>query len=239
VNEVASTLLLAFKAMLAQELTSEYINKGMITLIPKSGDHSKLGNWRPITFLGSIYKILAKTLLRRIQEFLLFVIRPNQTGFVEGRNILDNNFLAEKALVWAPESSHDLVFLPFDFEKTFDKIEWGFLFPTLSKLGFCPTWIQWISSFYWLTSSLVKVNGELGEEFKLARSVRQGCPLAPYLFIFVMDVLGHIDAPPSSLCDPKRVQRVGFAELVRNLVPLPTSNIKRGRGVVLEAPGLN
>jgi hypothetical protein len=43
VNEVAPTLLLAFKAMLAWGLTLEYINKGMITLIPKSGDHSKLG----------------------------------------------------------------------------------------------------------------------------------------------------------------------------------------------------
>jgi hypothetical protein len=49
----------------------------------------------------------------------------------------------------------------------------------------------------------------------------------------------EIDAPPSSLCDPKRVQRVGFAELDRNLVPLPASSTKRGRGVVLEAPGLN
>ncbi len=47
------------------------------------------------------------------------------------------------------------------------------------------------------------------------------------------------DAPPSSLCDPKRVQIIGFAELVRNLVPLPTSSTKRGRGVVLEASGLD
>ncbi len=48
-----------------------------------------------------------------------------------------------------------------------------------------------------------------------------------------------IDAPPSSLCDPKRVQRVGFAKMVRNLVSLPASSTKRGRGVVLEAPGLD
>jgi hypothetical protein len=47
------------------------------------------------------------------------------------------------------------------------------------------------------------------------------------------------DAPPSSLCDPKRVQRVGFAEMVKNLVPLLASSTKRGRGVVLEAPGLD
>jgi hypothetical protein len=50
---------------------------------------------------------------------------------------------------------------------------------------------------------------------------------------------GRIDAPPSSLNDPRRVQRVGFVEMVRNLVPLPTSNTKRGRGVVLEAPRLD
>jgi hypothetical protein len=44
VNEVTPMLLLAFKAMLAWRLTLDFINKGMITLISKSGDHSKLGN---------------------------------------------------------------------------------------------------------------------------------------------------------------------------------------------------
>jgi hypothetical protein len=47
------------------------------------------------------------------------------------------------------------------------------------------------------------------------------------------------DAPPSSLCDPKWVQRVGFAEMVKNLVPLLTSSTKRGIGVVLEVPRLD
>jgi len=46
--------------------TSKWTNKGLITLIPKSGDHAKIGNWRPITLLGSLYKILAKTLARRL-----------------------------------------------------------------------------------------------------------------------------------------------------------------------------
>jgi hypothetical protein len=82
--------------------------------------------------------------------------------------------------------------LLFDFEKTFDKIEWGFRFLALSKLGFSPKWIKWVSSFYWLASSSIKVNGEFGEDFKLSRSVRQGCPLVPYLFILVVDVLGHM-----------------------------------------------
>ncbi len=90
-------MLQAFLAMLKNGETSELINKGLITLIPKSGDHAKLGNWRPITLLGSLYKILAKTLARRLQAFLPNVIKPDQTGFVEGRSILNNTFLAQEA----------------------------------------------------------------------------------------------------------------------------------------------
>ncbi len=63
--------------MLSTGATFELINKGLITLIPKSGDHARLGNWRPITLLGSFYKILAKMLARRLQVFLPSIVRPS------------------------------------------------------------------------------------------------------------------------------------------------------------------
>ncbi len=76
-SEVSPTVLQAFSAMLRNRETSELINKGFIILIPKSGDHGRIGNWCPITLLGSIYKILAKTLAMRLQTFLPSIIRPN------------------------------------------------------------------------------------------------------------------------------------------------------------------
>jgi hypothetical protein len=132
IDEISPTLLQAFSAMLRNGETSEWINKGMITLIPKSGDHAKIGNWRPITLLGSLYKILAKTLARRLQVFLPNIIRPGQTDFVEGRSILDNTFLAQEAQDWAEESNQDLVLLLLDFEKAFNRIEWSFFVATLA-----------------------------------------------------------------------------------------------------------
>jgi len=64
ISEVSPTLLQAFLAMLRNGETSELFNKGLIILIPKSGDHARIGNWRPITLLRSLYKILAKTQAR-------------------------------------------------------------------------------------------------------------------------------------------------------------------------------
>jgi hypothetical protein len=56
VEEVAPTLLLAFKAMLAQGRTLNHINKGTITLIPKSGDHSNLGIGGQLPFSATYTK---------------------------------------------------------------------------------------------------------------------------------------------------------------------------------------
>jgi hypothetical protein len=44
INETSPTLLQALSTMLRNGETSELINKGFITLIPKSGDHAKIGN---------------------------------------------------------------------------------------------------------------------------------------------------------------------------------------------------
>ncbi len=194
-SEIAPTLLLAYSAMLRTGTTSAFINKGTITLILKSGDRTKLNNWRPITLLGSIYKILAKTLASKLRTELNEIIRPNQIGFVEGRSILDNVFMAQEGLGWAEESNQDLVLLLLDFEKAFDKIEWD-LFKALEKLGFSRTWIHWVSSLYKEATSAIKINELPGPDFKLQRSVRQGCPLAPYLFILATDVLGHMLGDP-------------------------------------------
>ncbi len=209
-EEIVPILLKAFTAMLCTGRASASINKGLITLIPKAGDRAKLSNWRPITLLGNTYKVFAKILAGRVKVALTHIIRPNQTGFVEGRSIIDNTFMAQEALEWVEKNEQDLVLLLFDFEKAFDRIEWGFLFTALSKLGFSETWVHWVKTLYLEASSVIRVNGTTGPTFQLARSVRQGCPLAPYLFILATDVLGYMLADPSYKVEGLTLPRGGL-----------------------------
>jgi len=116
--------------------------------------------------------------------------------------------MAQEALEWAEEDNLDLVLLLLDLEKAFDRIEWGFLFKALAVLGFSDTWVRWVKSLYKAASFAIKVNDTIGPDFPIERSVRQGCPLAPYLFILATDVLGYLRADPryevEGLSLPKR-----------------------------------
>ncbi len=76
-EEIGGDLLEAFKAMQNLGQLSNFLNKSLIILIPKFGDCPQIGNWCPISLLGSVYKILAKLLSIHIQIHLPNNIQPN------------------------------------------------------------------------------------------------------------------------------------------------------------------
>ena len=70
-------------------------------------------------------------------------------------------------------------------------MDWSFLEGTLERLGFPLGWIQGISALYRSASSRVIIDGGMGERFRLERSVHQGCPLAPYLFLLFAEAMTY------------------------------------------------
>ena len=84
----------------------------------------------------------------------------------------------------ATKTNQSLAIFSLDFEKAYDRVDWGFLEGTLSRFGFDDEWIRGVSALYSCASSNVLLPGGKGASFKLSRSVRQGCPLAPFLFLF-------------------------------------------------------
>lgn len=61
--------------------------------------------------------------------------------------------------------------------KTFDSVEWPFLFFALSKFGFGPSFISWIRIVYLSPLASVCINNYISDYFPLHRGTRYGCPL--------------------------------------------------------------
>ncbi|MCO5602086.1 hypothetical protein L7F22_056214 [Adiantum nelumboides] len=74
-------------------------------------------------------------------------------------------------------------------KQAYDRVDWGFLEGSLIRIGFLQDWIRGVSALYRSTLSSVTIGGHDGRRFDLSRSVRQGCPLAPYLFLFVAEAI--------------------------------------------------
>ena len=184
------------EAMQQAHIAAE-LNISKIALLPKSEDRSRVQNFRPISLLNTMYKIVAKIYANSMKPLLHNWILPSQTGFVPNRCILDNIFLAFEAIEWSLENGQALSMLLLDFEKAYDRVNWTFLKLTMARMRFQPTWIRQVMSLNENAAAAVIVNGEQSKTFQLRRSVRQGCPFAPYLFLLTVDVLGQMLQHPT------------------------------------------
>ena len=167
-------------------------NASFIALVLKVRDHSKLEQYRPISLVGALYKIISKVLAIRMKKVLPALIDECQSGFVNGRGILDNVLLANEVLEDLKRNGRKGLCLKVDFEKAYDSVRLEFLYDMLSRMGFHNLWIVWIKGCLESASVSVLVNGSPTEEFKPSRGLRQGDPLAPFLFLVVAEGLAGL-----------------------------------------------
>ena len=164
--------------------------RGIISLIPKEdNDLSELTSWRPITLLNVDYKILAKTIAKRIEPFLPKLIHSDQTGFIKDRYVGQNIRLLSDLMEYTDAKKISGIFLFVDFEKAFDSIEWSFISNTLELFNFGASIRKWFSLLYNGGETAVMNAGYMTNYFKISRGVQQGCPLSPFLFILAVELL--------------------------------------------------
>ncbi|KAL3679036.1 hypothetical protein R1sor_021992 [Riccia sorocarpa] len=110
------------------------------------------------------------------------VIDTQQTGFVAGRNVINNILSLRLGQEWAQTTQQNAIFVKLDYMKAYDKIAHGFLWDTLTAMRIGDSTLRRIQGLIVGGDLEVHVNGNFTEEITRGRWVMQGCPLAPLLF---------------------------------------------------------
>ena len=101
-------------------------------------------DYRPISLVTGVYKILAKVLANRLKEVLGDTISTTQGAFVKDRQILDVVLVANEAVEEYQSKKKNGLVCKVDFEKAYDHIRWSFLDKVLEMKGFGKRWRKWI-----------------------------------------------------------------------------------------------
>ena len=113
---------------------SKGINSTFIALIPKIDNPRKLNDYRPISLVGSIYKVLAKVLANRLWQVIGSIVAEEQSTFVQKSQILDGILIANEVVDEASRSKKELLLFKVDFEKAYDSVDWGYLNAVMERM---------------------------------------------------------------------------------------------------------
>lgn len=145
-----------------------------------------------VALCNFIYKILSNILANWLHPLLVAFICPEQSGYVEGHQIL-------YGIITAHEGSHFLKIMikrgmltKTNISKSFEKLSWSYLFVVLRAFGFWEGYIEYIGELIFTPLFSIIVNGSPTHPFKSSWGIRQGDAFPSFLFILVAKGLGHL-----------------------------------------------
>lgn len=195
-DEYLGELAKVFTKMLNGANSFEALQKSIIFPIHKKGDVNLPENYRGISFLNCMGKIMMGMINERISNWSNSnqVLNEFQAGFRKGYSTVDNihNLTAITNYKFAEGRKVYAFFV--DFKAAFDRVPRNLLIYKLHQLGMSTKVLNFIESVYQNTTSSVWTGAELSETFETKSGVKQGCLLSPLLFaLYLNDLHEHLN----------------------------------------------
>jgi Reverse transcriptase (RNA-dependent DNA polymerase) len=227
-----------------------------IRLIPKKGDVTKIGNWRPISLLSCFYKLISRVFTNRISTVIDKVTRCGQKGYSKTKQCQEVLISIINGIAKCKKQKIRGVLVSLDIKKAFDSISHSYLNSALEFFNFGRKFISNITTLCTgRKASIILDDGSLSNVFDLERGNAQGDTISPYLFNigyqilllkinYDLQITGFLDIPDSvpregagAIPDTvsKKTRKVfAFADDCTALLQLTGNNLKRLKEILAD-----
>lgn len=169
----------------------DVLKVGAVKPIHKGGSKMDVINYRPITVISNIAKVVEKLLAKRMNGFLekFNIISPNQYGFRPNRSTQDaikeiTSFIYERL-----DSKTPTIGVFVDLSKAFDTVCHRKLLEKLYRCGFRGVCYDLFESYLNDRQQFVEVNGFRSSMKNISYGIPQGTVLGPIMFTIYVNSL--------------------------------------------------
>ena len=168
--------------------------------IPKSSDNISPTNYRPISLLSILSKLLEKYIHGLIMDHLEseHTLSTNQWGFQAGKSTVAALLGTCHNWLETMEKGKEVEAIFFDFKKAFDTVPHEALIDKLQELQLDRILVKWIRSYLTDRKQQVVVNGATSDTVLVLSGVPQGSVLGPLLFLIYIDGINGLSLSPGS-----------------------------------------